>query len=90
MTVTDEDRKAAGNLLPSLTGIRSGREDAAQGDYDNHPLVQAFAAHRQAAYAAGLERAAVIADKHDTGDMTREDMEARRIAADIRAEKGQP
>jgi len=35
-----------------------------------------------------LEEAAKIADKHDTGDCTREDMEARRIAAEIRAPAG--
>ena len=36
------------------------------------------------ATAAERERAAKVAERHDTGDMMREDQEARRIAAAIR------
>ena len=50
----------------------------------DHPFVQSYARHRIAA----LEEAAKVADRYDTGDMTREDQEARRIATAIRALKG--
>lgn len=55
MTVTDEDRARAQRWLdrPSDTPARRSERDR---------LAVRFARHRQAAYAAGLERAAVIAD----------------------------
>jgi hypothetical protein len=55
MTVTDEDRKAAS----SVAVLVEMREFILAGKADHH--AEPFAAHRQAAYAAGLERAAVIA-----------------------------
>lgn len=45
----------------------------------------AWNTHRLAARNAALEEAARVADRHDTGDCVREDMEARRISAAIRA-----
>lgn len=56
--------------------------------YSMEHLAQSFARHRVAAENAALERAAKVADRRDTGDMQREDMEARAIAAAIRALKG--
>lgn len=50
MTVTDEDRKAADRHGYWLM------------DDELDDLAEDFARHRQAAYAAGLERAAVIAE----------------------------
>ena len=41
----------------------------------------------RAAYAAGLDHAATICDRRYMGDNNREDMEARRCAEAIRAEK---
>lgn len=56
----------------------------------NGPSVSVIAAAiaRIAAENAALERAAKVADRHDTGDMQREDMEARAIASAIRNLKG--
>lgn len=51
-------------------------------------LLEAVARHRIAAENVALERAAKVADRRDTGDMQREDMEARAIASAIRALKG--
>ena len=92
MTVTDEDRKAAADAYREETqnGFWSEREQAIR-DGNDYWCVQAFAAHRQAAYAAGLERAAVIAEERQSND---EDWDtsywnqcAVNIAAAIRAEK---
>ena len=79
--VTQEDREAylAMNMLPEFDAA-----DVRAGLWDKVTGLQAFARHRIAA----LELAAQVADRHDTGDCTREDMEARRIAAEIRAMKG--
>lgn len=51
-------------------------------------LLEAVARHRLAGVNVALERAAKVADRRDTGDMQREDMEARAIASAIRALKG--
>ncbi len=51
-------------------------------EYIRADLVAAMLAE---ARAQEREACAAIADARDTGDMTREDMEARRIAAAIRA-----
>lgn len=83
--VTHEDREAylAMNMLPEFDAA-----DVRAGLWDKVTGLQAFARHRIAAENAVLERAAKAADRHDTGDCTREDMEARAIAAAIRALKG--
>lgn len=73
MTVTDEDRKAAASgYFAWCSGNETIPNRMLAGRADDHSMVQAFARHRQAAYAAGLERAAVIAwqftnDKELTG-----------------------
>lgn len=51
-TITDEDRKAAHSILWVQTLID-----------DQEVIAEAFAAHRQAAFNAGLERAAVILEE---------------------------
>ena len=61
MTVTDEDRKAAASgYFAWCSGNETIPNRMLAGRADDHSMVQAFARHRQAAYAAGLERAAVI------------------------------
>lgn len=50
------------------------------GERDGTDIVQSALA----AIKTTTERAAKIAEQHDTGDCTREDMEARRIAEAIR------
>jgi len=72
--VTQDDREAAARYWGN----------------DNPPLElqREFARHRIAAENVALERAAKVADRRDTGDMQREDMEARAIASAIRALKG--
>jgi len=72
-TITDADRREASLFLWCMD-LGTNKE-----------LAQAFAAHREQARREALEEAAQVAVKHDTGDCTREDMEARRIAAAIRA-----
>ena len=76
--VTQADRKAAA----SVAVLVEMRELILAGRADHH--AEPFARHRIAA----MEEAAKVADRHDTGDMTREDQEARRIATAIRALKG--
>lgn len=71
--MTDEER--ARDLGRSWLGD-SGRDELLARD-----ILQAFAAIR----ADERENCAKVADRHDTGDMQREDMEARRIAASIRS-----
>lgn len=61
MTVTDEDRKAAGEYLEAI--IPTWPNLGARVSENGTALARAFAAHRQAAYAAGLERAAVILEE---------------------------
>ena len=58
-----------------------------RGEHDGTPLIQAFASHRQAAYAAGMERAAEIAESARADDGSLWDYAAQAIAAAIRAEK---
>ena len=71
--ITDIDREAADKAFDvAFRGDTDGIDDA---------MAELFARHR----IATIEQAARIADRHDTGDCTREDMEARRIAAEIRA-----
>ena len=78
ITITQQDREAFIAVTidldpPSIAEIR-------RGEWDDDELIEAFAAHRLRT----IEECAKIADRHDTGDCTREDMEARRIAEDIR------
>lgn len=72
--VTQADREAAAALhyeykIGSMSWFHASgeRDNILAGKHDNHRGVQAFAAHRQAAYAAGVaaerERCAGIADK---------------------------
>lgn len=78
MTVTDEDRIAL-EALDDALGFLTDNERPIVLDY----LVR----HRQAAYVAGLERAAVIADGFDAPHVAGV---AQRIATAIRAEKDKP
>ena len=80
--VTQEDREAAA----SIAVLVEMRELIREGRADHH--AEPFARHRIAAENVALERAAKVADRRDTGDMQREDMEARAIASAIRALKG--
>lgn len=92
MTVTDEERAVADMLAHQICGCATDSQHRAD--------VAALLAYRQAAYAAGLERAAVIAEESmvllslgspEDGPFTRQDKavdEARAcIATAIRAEK---
>ena len=79
--VTQEDRE----LLIELISFDSETIDAILAGNAFTWEVEQIARHRIAA----MEEAAKVADSHDTGDMTREDQEASRIAAAIRALKGQ-
>lgn len=86
----------------SASGVRAEATAAALGaaadalDEDSYADIAAIETLTTADAAAWLQRredevreeCAVIADRFDTGDMTREDMEARRIAAAIRTSKG--
>lgn len=47
-------------------------------------ISEAIDAYESAIRADEREKCAQVVDRHDTGDMQREDMEARRIAAAIR------
>ena len=59
-----------------------------RGEHDGTPLIQAFAAHRQAAFAAGMEQAAEIAEAEGMPWAgLREGVMFARLAAEIRAEK---
>lgn len=79
-----EVTKADRELLIKLMGYDSETIDAILAGNAFTWEVEQIARHRIAA----LEEAAKVADSHDTGDMTREDQEASRIAAAIRALKG--
>ncbi|MGE8143029.1 hypothetical protein ACQKOE_13725 [Novosphingobium sp. NPDC080210] len=96
MTVTDEDRKAAIRFLESA--CRNWRNLGPLSNDDIADVAGALARYtkpmEQAAYAAGLERAAVIAEKmRDRCDPKMSQPEAIRydeanvIATAIRAEK---
>ena len=74
-TITDADRRCAGTVL----GITETPVPVATFDV----ILRVIAAHRGQARRDALDEAARVAVKHDTGDYTREDMEARRIATAI-------
>lgn len=77
---TSEDRKAAYDLF----GAYWGQANVLGGDYDGHPYVQAFVAHRHAA----LESAACVADPplmHRKGKPGLWRIRRAKIASDIRA-----
>ena len=85
MTVTDEDRKAAASgYFAWCSGNETIPNKMLTGRADDHSMVQAFARHRQAAYAAGLERAAVIVD---SGMFSEYGRPQPTLATAIRAEK---
>lgn len=106
-TITDEDRAAAASrYFAWCSGNETITNRMLVGQADDHSMVQAFARHRQAAFNAGLERAAVIASKEAQGwlnigtskaasNMTAAKYKARHqaggeIVAKIRAEKEKP
>lgn len=60
--VTQTDRETAANYLQSITDDGHTYDAIRRWQCDNHPLVQAFAAHRIAAEKEQRERDAVIAD----------------------------
>ena len=88
--VTREDRLAAMQIYQRFRDHDYAKwiGDGTNAGGDGDTVIQAFARHRIAAENVALERAAKVADRRDTGDMQREDMEARAIASAIRALKG--
>ena len=84
MTITDEDRAAAASVavLPEM------RELIRAGKADHH--AEPFAAHRQAAFNAGLERAAVIAASTNANFYGSAAEAYHTIIDAIRAEKEKP
>ena len=71
-------------INPDEIGLGMGGPHGMPKD-STYPLWQAWERLARAIIPMVLEEAAKVADRHDTGDMRREDMEARRIAAAIRA-----
>jgi hypothetical protein len=66
MTVTDEDRKAARAVWIQAAFDYGGQSIPGEGEERAARVIADFIADTsQAAYAAGLERAAVIAEKYD-------------------------
>lgn len=78
--MTDEDRALYAEIMRDFGQPAWACQDARDGIDDDDAPLDRIAAHRQAAYAAGLERAAVIAENY--GGKT-----AYVLAAAIRAEK---
>ena len=91
MTLTDEDRA----LFVALVGYDSETIDAILGGDAFTREVEQIAHYRQAAFNAGLERAAVIAEDYqqkwgDAAGFESQSVAARVIYAAIRAEKEKP
>jgi hypothetical protein len=64
-TITDEDRAAAASgYFAWCSGNETIPNKMLAGRADDHSMVQAFARHRQAAFNAGLERAAELWEHH--------------------------
>lgn len=62
-TVTDEDRKAAAEVLGAYESM-TNRQRTLDGSLDMHPVVEAFARHREAATEVERERCAKVAGDH--------------------------
>ena len=78
--VTQEVREAAADIMRRMPfGGMVGWASVFHGDDDGHWIVQAFAAHRQAAFNAG--RASAVEWLRDDANMT--EIEARRILGNL-------
>ena len=77
------DRDAAASM-----GGYPHQEIMRNGQYDNHPYIQAFARHRQAAEKATREECAKVADDYaaQAWGMTEEGHAAEQIATAIRSQ----
>ena len=78
--VTQEDRDAAADYHAN-GGWGDGREYWLANAADSHPMIQAFARHRQAGVQQGLDMAAGVADGFDAPHVIDA---GRKIAAAIR------
>lgn len=88
MTVTDEDRKAARAVWIQAAFDYGGQSIPGEGEERAARVIADFIADtRQAAYAAGLERAAVIAEEYGPDPLK---SVGYNIATAIRAEKDKP
>lgn len=89
MTVTQQDRDAAADLLDEISsltgddGIGQVADLIRDGEYDEHDAVQAFARHREQARADAFKEAAKIAINRSNYGHAEGNSRAFKIAADL-------